>query len=637
MTSQEFRELVERVEQYARTHRTAYRFRVGALALLGYAYVWTVLLVCLVILAILALIVMSSAGSVLLLGKLAIPVFVVIGAILRALWVTFPPPTGVPLLRRDVPELFGLIDELTASLDTPRFHHVLLTDDFNAAVSQRPRLGPVGWYENWLMIGLPMLESLSLEEFRAVLAHEMGHLSRAHGSFGSWIYRIRMAWMRLMSQLESTHRIGYRIFNWFLSRWAPYFNAYSFVLAREQEYEADRQAARLTSAELMGRALVAISLHGARIDRSFWPRIARRTVELDHPPTGVFSELREAARAHLPVEDARRWLAMALHRKAATDDTHPSLTDRLAALNVDPSGPAAHAPAPGSCAADALLGSARASLSDQVESNWRDYVASGWRAKHHADQKSQTRLAELVSKALTAPLTVSEASERAQLTLRLHGSDAAITSLQDVLARDPEHAEANFTLGEILLEHEDATGVGHIDLAMRRDAHAIAAGLERLWLYHESAGRAGDAAEYRRRWWERIDVMERAAPERQDVTREDRLLTHGLPEEEIERIRRVLAGINDVVEAYLVTKEVLVLAEEPFYILGVTDGRSSRGNDNQAQEQVLVERVAQATALRGDWLVIALNAEREWLRHAMRQLPGSLLKEQPSAPSPKTS
>jgi Zn-dependent protease with chaperone function len=635
MTSQEFHALVKRVEQYARSHGTAYRFRVGALALLGYAYVWTILLVCLLIVAIIALIVLSSAGSALLLGKLAIPVFVVIGAILRALWVNFPPPTGVPLIRRDVPELFGLIDELTASLDTPRFHRVLLTDDFNAAVSQRPRLGPIGWYENWLMIGLPMLEALSLEEFRAVLAHELGHLSRAHGSFGSWIYRIRMAWMRLMSQLESTHRVGYRIFNWFLSRWAPYFNAYSFVLAREQEYEADRQAARLTGADLMGRALVAISLHGARIDRSFWPRIARRTVELDQPPSGVFSELRETARAILPVEDARRWLAMALNRKAATDDTHPSLADRLAALKVNAAAPARHITTAESCAADALLGSARASLSDQVETNWREFVAQGWRKKHESEQKSQTRLAELAATGLAGPLTVSEASERAQLTLQLRGVEAAIGPLRDVLARDPAHAAANFTLGEILLEHEDATGVGHIERAMQQDAHAIAAGLERLWLYNESVGHAADAAEYRRRWWERIDVMQRAAPERQDVTRDDRLLPHGLPDEEIARVRGVLASINDVVEAHLVTKGVSLLPEEPFYILGVVHWWSSRGTDNQAAEQGLVERVAQAAALRGDWLVIALNDKRAWLRHAMRQVPRSLLKEQ-TAPSPKT-
>ncbi|HWC73624.1 MAG TPA: M48 family metalloprotease [Gemmatimonadales bacterium] len=626
MTSQEFHDLVARVEQYARTNRTAYRFRVGALALLGYAYVWTVLIVCLLILALLVLVLFSATGAAFVVGKLGIAVLLVIGAILRALWVKFPPPTGVPLERRDVPALFALIDELTTSLETPRFHRVLLTDDFNAAVSQRPRLGPFGWYENWLMIGLPMLEALSLEEFRAVLAHELGHLSRAHGRFGSWIYRIRMAWMRLMSQLERSHRLGYRVFDWFLKWWAPYFNAYSFVLAREQEYDADRQAAQLTSPDLMGRALVAISLQGARIQRSFWPHVARRAVDLDQPPSGVFSELRETARTALPVEDARRWLAMALNQTAATDDTHPSLTERLAALGVSAPDPTSGPSAGDACAADVLLGNARASLSDAVEQSWRDFVAQGWRRKHEADQKTQQRLAELTSKALAGPITVSEASERAQLTLQLHGPEAAVDALREVLTRDPDHAAANFTLGEILLERDDAAGVDHIERAMRRDAHAIAAGLERLWLYHESAGHVADAAEYRRRWWERIDLLRRAAPERQDVRREDRLLPHGLPDSEIERIRAVLAGLKDVVEAFIVTKEVNLLPDEPFYVLGVVHWWSERGTDNQAEEQVLVERVAQATALRGDWLVIALNRQRQWLREKMAGVPGSQLK-----------
>ncbi len=627
MTSQEFQHLVERVEQYARTHRTAYRFRVGALALLGYAYVWTILFVCLLLLAAMAgLLYSAPGGSVLLVGKLAIPVVVVVGAILRALWVSFTPPNGVPLIRRDVPALFGLIDTLTASLDTPRFHRVVLTDDFNASVSQRPRLGPLGWYENWLALGLPLLEALSLDEFRAVLAHELGHLSHAHGRFGAWIYRIRMAWMHLMKQLESSHRIGYRIFDWFLKRWAPYFNAYSFVLAREQEYEADRQAAQLTGADQMGRALIAIALQGARMDRGFWPRIARRAVDHDTPPLGVFAELRDTVRASLALEDARRSLAIALNRKSATDDTHPSLSDRLAALDVQAPTPPAPTAWSKAGAADLLLGDARAALSNQVERNWRDYVAQGWRKKHEADQKVQARLVELETSALTAPLTVSEASERAQLTVRLHGPEAAVETLHHVLARDPEHAAANFTLGEILLEREDATGVGHIERAMQRDPHSIAAGLERLWLYHESLGHVADAADYRRRWWDRIDVLQRAAPERQDVTAQDELIPHELPDDEIERIRGVLDGMNDVVEAYLVRKHVRLLPEEPFYILAVMHWWSARVSDNQAQEQELVERVAQATSLRGDWLVIALNAKRGWLRDKMSAVPGSRVK-----------
>jgi hypothetical protein len=43
----------------------------------------------------------------------------------------------------------------------PRFHRVLVVDEVNAAVVQRPAFGLVGWPRNHLLLGLPLLEALS--------------------------------------------------------------------------------------------------------------------------------------------------------------------------------------------------------------------------------------------------------------------------------------------------------------------------------------------------------------------------------------------------------------------------------------------------------------------------------------------
>lgn len=71
--------------------------------------------------------------------------------IARSLWVTFPPPQGLKLSLRQVPQLFALVDELTKKLQVPRFHNILLNRDFNAAVVQIPRLGILGWQENYIL------------------------------------------------------------------------------------------------------------------------------------------------------------------------------------------------------------------------------------------------------------------------------------------------------------------------------------------------------------------------------------------------------------------------------------------------------------------------------------------------------
>src|SRR5439155_650545 len=52
------------------------------------------------------------------------------------------------------------------------------------------------------------------------------------------------------------------------------------------------------------------------------------------PPTGVMGSLAVALRAGPTPSDERRWLEQALRRRTDHGDTHPSLSDRLAALRV---------------------------------------------------------------------------------------------------------------------------------------------------------------------------------------------------------------------------------------------------------------------------------------------------------------
>jgi len=54
-------------------------------------------------------------------------------------------------------------------------------------VVQSPREGIVGWPRNYLLIGLPLMKTLSVDQFEAVLAHELGHVARGHGKVSNWI------------------------------------------------------------------------------------------------------------------------------------------------------------------------------------------------------------------------------------------------------------------------------------------------------------------------------------------------------------------------------------------------------------------------------------------------------------------
>ena len=109
----------------------------------------------------------------------AVKLVMLIGAlllvVLRALWVRLQPPDGEPLARGDAPELFALLDRLRARLNTPPLHQVLVTADFNAGITQVPRLGVFGWHRNYLILGLPLMRCVSAPQLEAVAAYEVSN------------------------------------------------------------------------------------------------------------------------------------------------------------------------------------------------------------------------------------------------------------------------------------------------------------------------------------------------------------------------------------------------------------------------------------------------------------------------------
>src|SRR5688572_6982158 len=182
MTDEQFEALVGRLDAKAKADPAGYKTRVLLMALLGNAYLG-------VMLALIATLLAAAAVSVVWLKAAGVKIAFVVGVflwmVLKALWVKVPPPEGTEIIERDSPELFAMIEKIRRDLRGPRFHHVLVTDDFNAAVVQAPRLGIFGWYRNYLLIGLPLAMALSMDQFKAVLAHEFGHLAKGHGAMSN--------------------------------------------------------------------------------------------------------------------------------------------------------------------------------------------------------------------------------------------------------------------------------------------------------------------------------------------------------------------------------------------------------------------------------------------------------------------
>jgi Zn-dependent protease with chaperone function len=613
MSDTQFEQLVRRLEAYAPKHPTQYKLKVALVAALGYAYVLAVLGLALGIGAWLILSLKDGGSSHLSSIKLLFGLGVLAAIILRAFWVRFTPPTGYEVYREDAPRLFLLIDKLTTALGTPPFHHVLIVNDLNAAVAQRPRLGIFGWYRNYLLLGLPLMLAMTPAQFRAILAHEFGHLGRQHGRFSGWIYRTRMVWSRLLEELRARDHWGPVLFTKFLDWYAPFFNAYSFVLARAQEYEADRQAARLVGPHAMKDALASLQVIARLMDELYWPALNRRTITNPTPPASHLDELITVLQRVTPQGSIQKWMHEAMQRTTNYADTHPALADRLAALDQLPDKP--NAPEPPAdfphlrgpheaTAANYYLDAHATATRATLDRSWAESVADEWRQKHEEMAAARARCQALSDKSATVGLSVDELWEYACQMEALESDHAALPLLQQLLMKAPTHAAANLAVGRLLLAQDDQSGLLYLEKALAVDREAVIPACQLASSYLERRGNHKESMRYRVKAQRQRQQLLNAEAERSIIKPGDSFEPHELSAEVIDGIAGQLASKPDVQAAYLVRKKVQALTSVPCYALIVIPQRAWYELDAEGSNQALLEKLRTALTLPEDTYIL---------------------------------
>lgn len=610
---------VRQLENHATHNPRGYKLRVLLLAVLGYAYVFAILGVLILLIGLcVGWIVTVRSGSSLAL-RFAFPLAFLAFVIGRALWVKLTPPTGLPVQQSQAPQLFEALEQVRYALKGPKVHTVLVTDEFNAGVVQIPRLGIFGWHHNYLVLGLPLMQALSPDQFRAVLAHEFGHLAGAHSSFSAWIYRVRGTWYQLMEKLEQDEHWGAVLFRRFFGWYAPFFQAYTFVLARSHEYQADRCAAELVGPVVAADALVQVRLGNMFLQRQFWPTLFSRVELQPAPPQTPYIDMVQSFQDGTARPNAETWLYEALLIETGSTDTHPSLADRLANLEQEARVPVVSQVS----SAEHFLGRSTSELRAQLNHAWLDEVEEEWQQRHVYIQEGQKRLQELERQAQQAPLGAEELWEQARLSEEFVDSATALPLYQQVVAVRADFAGGYFALGRALLQTGQASGIQTVERSMELDADYVLPGCEMIAEFLVMHDQPDTAEQYQQRAAERAQLLALAQDERDSLGFRDTYLPHGLNSEQLAAIKQQLADYPEIWEAYLVRKAVTHLPESPLYALGVTLRRNWFSFDQRLAARQIVGKLAAEVEWPGETMVVPLHKQNVRLKRIMVRVNGS--------------
>lgn len=237
---------------------------------------------------------------------------------------------GPELRAADEPELFRELESIAQSTGQRMPAEVYAVGDVNAWVMQRG--GIMGFWSRRVMgLGLPLMEALTVEQFRAVLAHEFGHYHGGDTSLGPWIYKTRSAIFRTVQNLAEHSGILYKPFELY----AKLFLRITEAISRRQELEADALAARVVSPSALAGGLAAV--HRAAIAySSYWDNEVTPVLRAGFRPA-VTAGYRWFVGVESVSKNLDRWMDEQLvSNESDPYDSHPPLAVRLASLNTLP-------------------------------------------------------------------------------------------------------------------------------------------------------------------------------------------------------------------------------------------------------------------------------------------------------------
>lgn len=310
------------------------------------------------------------------------------GAVLAAVlasrfvvWLAAPVtrPDGVRLPGIAARRLHHVVERMGRRFGNIRIDATWVTGEMNAAILQRPCWGCVGRMETHLIIGLPLVHSVSRRQFGAILAHEFAHLACQRQGSAVWLSHCRAWWFRVLDRCVE----GGGWFGRLLERATIGDLHAALRLARFEEFEADAVAARVIGPRIVAEALVEVALKERFLSEDYWRKVMAQSRFRPRPSIRPYREMGLGVLAGFrrPSSGQRDIHALLAEHRFAPD-FHPSLAERLAALGVRP----AVSHVEHLSAADAYLAPLLPGLSRVFDRMWWQGSRDAWRRNYQLSQ-----------------------------------------------------------------------------------------------------------------------------------------------------------------------------------------------------------------------------------------------------------
>ena len=584
MKSQQYYELVRKYEREARENPSRFHRRLSRHLLLG--YVCTVSVLLLLIAASIGCGVMTYFYPSLVTFVATAFALVITWNLLSAVFAKVAPLEGTRLEPQLYPQLFAEMNELREAMDIPEIEEVILTADLNACAGEHRSRIWFGKKHRYVGIGLPLLEALSADEFRTILAHEIAHLARGHGRLLATFWHLRTVWSTFHSDGNATFW-----WRWFAKYFGSRFEAMNAVVSHEFEFEADRIAHAVTDSRSIIASRLKMELLGRFADQQQSQWFNAQVLASAKVPTNVVSTYCQRLQRNLDRSESENLLLRILAEETSIYLTHPSCRDRIAVAGFPSDRPLVEMvetamgylqPLPSDNAQIAsfyYLGTHRDALLKQADENSASNLKGMWEYRTEFIRDSKTNLqqtAERIKKASESDKKPVESDlvSRAHVVSDIFPRESARQAWEDVLEHYPENASALYYTGydAYQYEYDLATAEDRLARAIEADPRLEFDVSSFMVAICREQEKPEEAEQWHQHGFGAYDALQDSADERATVTLKDKLIPATLTDDQVQTIKSQIETIKNrkhIKRVWVACKKLQFYPEKPLFVLAV--------------------------------------------------------------------
>lgn len=347
----------------------------------------------------------------------------------------FPRVSGLKLSKDLAPDLYALIVKVQKFTGRPSIRNIVLTDQYELRIEETPHLGYPFGTSNTLVIGMPMLQTLSEDQFRGAVLRRMSQYSSGRFRLIHWLFRSRLLWRRYSDALGSRKRFGETPMRWFFALYTPLFEALTLPAARMDELAGDSAVLEWMNDGDYFEAVKSSSIAEIFLDAQYWRKVYQQALNNPTVKLKPFAGLDNIS-SHLKSREFRqKWLQGAFVAKQNIFKPVPVLSQRME--NICQS-KLRDVPLVEKTAAEVCLGEARKNFIPIIDELWRCTTFAKWKKDYEKRRADIEQVKNLSRKSQKKVLNVREMMLYARLAKRLRG-DLTHRSIAKMIKRNIGH------------------------------------------------------------------------------------------------------------------------------------------------------------------------------------------------------